>query len=79
MVFTGIIKTIMKSIHCQKTFTKVFSYESYLTESVYKVVVQKSIPAQIRQRTLYISTDQRYVDEFVWELTFAKRLQNHFL
>ena len=26
---------------------------SYLTESVYKVVLEKSIPAQIRQRVLY--------------------------
>ena len=30
----------------------------YLTESVYKIVVQKSIPAQIRQLTLYMSNNK---------------------
>ena len=35
--------------------------------------------AQIRQRILYISDDKRYVDKFVRELTFAERLQKHFL
>ena len=44
----------------------------HLTESVYKVVLQKSIPTQIRQLILYISDDEGYVDEFVGELTFAK-------
>jgi len=49
---------------------------SYLTESVYKVVLQKSIPEQIRQLILYISNNKGYVYGFVQELTFAKR---HFL
>ena len=52
---------------------------SYLTESVYKVVLQMSIPAQIRQRVLYISNDKGLVDEFARELTFAKQLYKHFL
>jgi len=30
----------------------------YLSESVYKVVLQKSIPAQIRQLILYISNNK---------------------
>jgi len=30
----------------------------YLTESVYKVVLQKSSPAQVRQLILYISNDK---------------------
>ena len=30
----------------------------YLTQSVFKVVLQKSIPTQIRQRILYISNSQ---------------------
>ena len=37
-----------------------------------EVVLQKSIPAQIRLVILYISNDEGYVDEFVRELTFAK-------
>jgi hypothetical protein len=49
-----------------------------LAESVDKVVLQKSIPAQIRQRILYISINEGYVDGFVWELTFAERLDKHF-
>ena len=46
----------------------------YLTESVYEVVLEKSIPTQIRQLVLYIRNDKGYVDGFVWELPFAKRL-----
>ena len=52
---------------------------SYLTESVYKVVLQKSIPAKIRQLMLYISDYKGYVDGFVRQLAFAKRLYKHFL
>ena len=46
----------------------------YLTESVYKDVLQNSIPAQIRQLILYISNDKGDVDGFVRELTFAERI-----
>ena len=43
----------------------------------FKVVLQKSIPAQIRQLILYISNSKGQVDEFVGELTSAKNgLQN---
>ena len=45
---------------------------SYLTQSVYKVVLQKSIPTEIRQLDLYISNDNEHIDGFVRELTFAK-------
>ena len=50
------------------------AHQSYLTESVYNVIFQKSIPAQIRQSNLYMSKNRGNVDEFVWESTFAKRL-----
>jgi len=46
---------------------------------IYKVVSQKSIPAQIRQLILYISYDKDLVDGFVQESTFVKRLYEHFL
>jgi hypothetical protein len=46
---------------------------SCLAESAYKVVLQKSIPAQIRQLILQISNDRGLVDGFVRELTSAKR------
>ena len=52
---------------------------AYRTESVYKVVLQKSIPTQIRQLILYVSNNEGYVDEFVRELAFAERLSGHFL
>jgi len=52
---------------------------SYLTPSVFKVVLRKPIPTQIRQLVLYISNSKEYVDGFVRELTFAKRLQKHFV
>ena len=46
----------------------------YPFESVCKVSLQKSIPAQICQLILYVIDDTRQVDGFVRELTFAKRL-----
>ena len=52
---------------------------SYLTERVYQVVLQQSVPAQIRQLVLYISNAQGQVDEFVRELTLANRLYKYFL
>ena len=51
----------------------------YPTDSVYKVILQDLIPAQIRQLILYISNSKRQVNEFWWELTFAKRLCKHFV
>ena len=51
---------------------------SDLIQSVFKVVLQKSIPTQIRQRVLYISNSKGYVDGFVEELPSAKRLYKHF-
>ena len=51
----------------------------YLTESVCENVVQKSIPARISQLIFYVSIGKGQVDEFVRELTFAKRRYEHFL
>jgi len=56
-----------------------FCRQFYLTESVYKVVLQNSVPAQICQRILYISNNKGQVDGFVRELTCAKRLYKHFM
>ena len=53
--------------------------EIYLAEIVHKVVLQKSILVQIRQLILYMSDNKGKVDEFVRELTGAKRLYKHFL
>ena len=49
----------------------------YLTESDDKVVLQKSIPAQIRQLILHHRLYKESVVEFVQELTLAKRLYKH--
>ena len=49
----------------------------YLTESIHKVVLPKSIPAQIHQLILYTRNNKEYVDEFVRELTCAERLYQH--
>ena len=57
---------------CQGLFGQV-----YLTESVYNVVLRKSIPAQIRQLILCMRNNQGQDDGFVRELTFAKRLYEH--
>ena len=51
----------------------------YLTQSVFKVVSQMSIPRQIRQLILYISNSKESVDESVEELTSAKRLPKRFM
>ena len=48
----------------------VLDYCSYLTQSVFKFVLQKSIPTQIRQLILYIRNSEEYVDDLVGELTF---------
>ena len=52
---------------------------SCLTESVYKVVLKKPIPAQIRQLILYIRNSKGSVDGFVQEWTCAKRPEKHFV
>ena len=48
-----------------------FSVKYYLTESVYGVILQKSVHTQIHQRALYISNNEEYVDGFVRNLTCA--------
>jgi hypothetical protein len=53
--------------------------ESYLTEILCKVGLQKSIPAQTRQRILHIDNTRGQVDGSVREMTFANRLYKHFL
>ena len=55
------------------------SGQSYLSKGVYKVVMQKLIPAQLRQLILYIGNDKRQIDVFVGGLTLAKRYHKHFL
>ena len=45
---------------------------------VYKVVSQKSTPAQIRQLVLYISNNEEKNDRFGRELSFSKRLNQHY-
>ena len=47
--------------------------------SVYKVILHKSIPEQILQFILCNSNDKGQVDGIVRELSFVKRLRNHFL
>jgi len=42
----------------QQPYEFLAGMHTYLTESVYKVVWQKSIPARIRQLILYISNDK---------------------
>ena len=51
----------------------------YLTQSVYKLVLQKSIPAQIRQLFLHLSNYNGRFDGFTLELTLAKRRYKHSL
>ena len=41
--------------------------QTHITESVYKVALQESIPAQFRQLVLYISNDKGQVDGSVGE------------
>ena len=52
------------------------AYHSYLTHNVFKVVLQKSIPTQIRQLFIHIINSKGYVDGFVGELTFATDFKN---
>ena len=50
-----------------------------LTESAYTVVLQKSIPAQIRRLILHLRNNKGHIDECVGELAFAIRLYKRFL
>ena len=45
----------------------------YITQLFFKVVLQKSIPTQIRQLILYITYSKGCLDGFVGESTSAKR------
>ena len=51
----------------------------YLTQSVFQVVLQKSISAYIRQPILYMSNSKEQVDGFVRDFTSAKPLQKQFV
>ena len=53
--------------------------QAYLTQKVYKVVLQKSISVPIRQLILFIIRNEGYADGFVRELTFEERVCKHFL
>ena len=55
------------------------SLHHLLTESVYQVVLHKSIPAQIRQYILSYYPYEEYVDGFVREWTFVERRYKHLL
>ena len=48
-------------------------------QQCHNATAQKSTPPRIRQLVLHISNNKGPVDEFVPELTFAKRLYKHFL
>jgi len=48
----------------------------YLTQSVSPVLSQKSNPPQNPQLILHFKKYKESFDGFVWELTFAKRLEN---
>ena len=54
-------------------------FRVYLTQSVYNVVAQTSVPEQIRRRIVYYYWYKEQVDECVGELTFTKPLYKHFL
>ena len=58
--------------NCPTWFRLVQVLHFYLTERVNKVVLQMSIPAQIRQLIFYISNNKGQVDGFVRELTSTK-------
>jgi hypothetical protein len=62
---------------CHVRSTAARGDSAYLAESVDKVILQNSIPAQIHQ--LEISNNTGQVDGFVRDLTFAKRHYKHFL
>ena len=51
---------------------------TYLTQSVFKVALEKSIPTQIRQLILDISNSQRRVDGLVGK-TSAERLEKYYV
>ena len=53
-------------------------WSPYLTQIVDQVVLQESIPAQIRQLILYISNEEDF-SGFVRELTFPAQIRQYIL
>ena len=51
----------------------------FISQKVFEVFLQKSIPAQIRQLILYNYKNKERVDAFVRELNFAKRRYKYFM
>ena len=49
----------------------------YLKESVYKVILQKAIPAQIRQLIFHNGNNKGLADEFMGDVTVGKRIYKH--
>jgi len=54
-----------RGLLCQAACTVDGCWRSYLTESVFKVVLQKSAPISVRQLILHIGNHKGKVDEFV--------------
>jgi hypothetical protein len=81
VILWGWVFLVSKVHLCGKIWRQVCTPKarSYLTESAYKVVLQKSVPAQIRPLILYVSNDIGQVDGFVRELTFVNQLDKHLL
>jgi hypothetical protein len=52
-----------------------YALQPYLSESVYRVVLQRSIPIQIRQLILYIRNIEGQVDGCMGELTSARKIK----
>ena len=50
----------------------------HFAQRVFRVVLQKSIPTQIRQLILYARNSKGRADGFGGGVTSAKRLQKHF-
>ena len=76
LVIIGLFQVLGDGVpFVRKTYMHVAGFvRTYLTHSVFNVVLQKSISAQIRQLILYISNIEGYVDGSVRELASAKRL-----
>jgi len=57
-----------------KSRRKLVQSKLYLTEGVFQIVLERSVPTQIRQLIIHISNSKGSVDEFLGVLTSAKRL-----
>ena len=68
----GYLDSVAQPPSAEKVALEKAEAQVYLSQNVFQVVLQKSIPTQIRLLILYISNSKGYVDGFMGGVDFCK-------